>query len=170
MRRELLVGCGNARNKQVRFEGIPSEWENLTTLDIDPETDCDVVHDLNVIPYPFEDNSFDEIAAYEVLEHCGTLGDWKFFFAQFYEFWRILKPGGHFVATVPMWDSPWMFGDPGHTRAIPKQSLIFLNRKEYEQVGKTSMTDYSRAWKGDFETVAVEETEHRMAFVLKANK
>ena len=30
---------------------------------------CDVVHDLNVFPYPFSVNSFDEVRIYHVLEH-----------------------------------------------------------------------------------------------------
>jgi SAM-dependent methyltransferase len=167
---ELLVGCGNSRAKQISFEGISPEWTDLTSLDFDPETGCDVVHDLNALPYPFADGQFDEVHAYEVLEHCGRQGDWKFFFDQFHEFWRILKPGGYFIATVPMWDSPWAWGDPQHCRVIPKQALIFLNQAEYGQIGNTAMTDYRRWWKGNFETVAVEETEHRLGFVLKAIK
>jgi SAM-dependent methyltransferase len=167
---ELLVGCGNSRAKIITFDGIPSEWQALTTLDLDPETGCDVVHDLNVLPYPFADGQFDEVHAYEVLEHCGRQGDWKFFFDQFHEFWRILKPGGYFIATVPMWDSPWAWGDPQHCRVLPKESLIFLNQREYNQVGNTGMTDYRRWWKGNFETVALEETEHRLGFVLRALK
>jgi len=167
---ELLIGCGNARNKQLSFDGIPKDWVELTTLDIDPGVKPDVVHDLNVLPYPFADNSFDEIHAYEVLEHCGRQGDWKYFFAQFHELWRILKPNGYLCATVPMWDSPWAWGDPQHCRVIPKESLIFLNQGEYVQVGQTALTDYRQWWKGNLETVAVEETEHRMGFVLKAIK
>ena len=168
--RELLVGCGNARKKNVSFEDIRSEWASLTTLDIDQGVKPDVVHDLSVLPLPFEDNSFNEIHAYEVLEHCGRQGDWKFFLDQFGEFWRILKPGGYFIATCPMWDSPWAWGDPGHTRVITKGSLIFLNREEYSQIGNTAMTDYRQWLKCDFETVAVQENEHQMAFVLKARK
>lgn len=167
---ELLVGCGNDHRKKVTFPEVPSEWCQLVTLDVDDGIECDVHHDLNILPLPFDDGMFDEVHAYEVLEHTGTQGDWRFFFDQFYEFWRILKPGGYFVATVPMWDSPWAWADPGHRRVISKQSLIFLNQAEYSQVGRTAMTDYRGWWKGNFEVLAATEAEHSMAFVLKAIK
>jgi SAM-dependent methyltransferase len=167
---ELLVGCGTDRRKKVRFEQIPDDWTNLTTLDVDPSVKPDVVWDLNNTYLPFNDSQFDEVHAYECLEHVGRQGDWKFFFDQFADFWRILKPNGYFVATVPMWDSPWAWGDPGHTRVLPRQALIFLNQGEYEQLGETAMTDYRPWWKGNFETIAVHESEHQMAFVLKAIK
>lgn len=168
---ELLIGCGNDRRKKVTFPEVPNEWSGeLVTLDVDESCNPNVVHDLNIIPYPFDDAMFDEIHAYEVLEHCGRQGDWRFFFDQFYEFWRILKPGGYLVATVPMWDSPWAWGDPGHTRVIPKEALIFLNQSEYGQIGRTAMTDYRPWWKGDFETIGLSESGHTMAFVLRARK
>jgi SAM-dependent methyltransferase len=170
MKRELLIGCGNNRDKKVHGTWTTPEWSELTTLDIDAGVNPDVVHDLNQLPYPFEDNQFDEIHAYEVLEHCGQQGDWRFFFAQFSEFWRILKPDGLFVATVPMWDSPWAWGDPGHTRVITRGSLIFLDQREYLQVGTSAMTDYRSVWKGDFQGFAAIEKEHSFGFILKCVK
>jgi len=169
--RELLLGCGNNREKRIRQGGRPGEWQSLTTLDIDPGVKPDIVHDLNVMPLPFADNAFDEVHAYECLEHTGTQGDWRFFFAQFEELWRILKPDGLLCVTVPMWDSPWAWGDPGHTRVIPRQSLIFLSQANYAaEVGTTSLTDYRPWFKGDFEFVTFNEGEHQFGFILKALK
>ena len=168
--RELLLGAGNDRRKKVSGDVIPAEWADLTTLDVDPDCKPDVVHDLNVLPYPFPDNSFDEVHAYQVMEHLGSQGDVKFFFDQFNELYRILKPGGLFVASVPMWDSPWAWSDPGHRRVITRHSLAFLRKDEYQQLGKTSMADYRSYLRCDFETVGVREEEHEMAFVLKALK
>jgi len=168
---ELLIGCGNDRKKKVTFKEIPEEWTQLTTLDIDPTIDCDVHHDLNNLPLPFDDNQFNEIHAYEVLEHCGQQGDWQFFFNQFYEFWRILKPGGFLIGSCPMWDSPWAWGDPGHRRIISAESLIYLSQEQYEkQVGKNAMTDYRGWWKGDFELFAKQEDNDTLGFVLKVIK
>lgn len=170
MKRELLIGCGNSRTKKVNGSWTSPDWSSLTTLDVDPTTKPDVIHDLNVLPYPFDDNTFDEIHAYEVLEHCGRQGDWKFFFDQWLEFWRILKPDGLFVATVPLYNSEWAWGDPGHTRVITPGSLIFLDQREYIQIGESSMTDYRPWWKGDFQVFAKIEKSPSFGFILKAQK
>lgn len=173
---ELLIGCGNDLHKKVTFDKIPKDWMELVTLDFDESLDAaaspsHVNHDLNNLPYPFGDNVFDEIHAYEVLEHCGTQGDWRFFFNQFYEFWRILKPGGYFVATVPTWDGKWAWGDPGHRRIINEGSLVFLSQKQYrDQVGKTAMADYRPWYKADFNIDSIGEKGDVMAFVLQAIK
>ena len=168
---ELLIGAGNDRRKKVTFSSIPEQWCELVTLDNNPSLDVHYHHDLNNIPYPFDDDMFDEIHAYEVLEHCGKQGDWRFFFDQFHEFWRILKPGGWFIATCPMWDSPWAWGDPGHTRIISPESLVFLSQEEYEkQVGVNAMTDYREWYKADFELYTKQEGDHNWGFVLKAKK
>lgn len=176
--RELLIGCGSRRQKNITLPGRSEgrEFTNLTTLDINPDHKPDVVHDLNSLPYPFEDNSFDEIHAYEVMEHVGNQGDYRFFFAQWEELYRILKPDGQFYGTSPLWHSPWAWGDPGHTRVIQAESLIFLSQEQYhKQIGVTPMTDYRFCYKADFEPLAIQpagdaERPVQMAYVLQAKK
>jgi len=148
---ELLVGAGNSREKRV---GLSDDltFKNLVTLDMSPDCKPDVIHDLNELPLPFKKNSFDEIHAYEVLEHVGKQGDWRFFFNQFDEFARILKPRGLFIATSPPSTSPWIWGDPGHTRYMGPEVYTFLLREQYDiQIGKTSMTDYRRYFSSNWE-------------------
>ncbi len=168
--RELLIGCGSSIRKQIRKANDPEAFVNVTTLDIEPRHNPDVVHDLNILPWPFDDNTFDEVHAHEVLEHLGKQGDYKAFFAHFSEIWRVLKPDGLLYASVPMWDSPWAWADPGHTRIIAKHSLIFLNQDEYSQVGKTSITDYRGCYSADLVTIALEESENTLSFILQARK
>ena len=168
---ELLVGCGNDREKKIGMEGMPQAWTELITLDIDEDCNPNVVHDLEDLPLPFDDDMFDEVHAYEILEHTGQQGDWRFFFNQFYEFWRILKPGGLLVGTVPMWDDLWAWSDPGHKRVITHGTLVFLSQKEYKvQVGNGAMTDYRAYWDGDFELAAMQESDRQFGFVLRAVK
>lgn len=171
MKRELLIGCGRNLNKQLSSNASDNEWSDVTTLDINPDHKPDVVWNLENLPLPFEDNSFDEIHAYEVLEHTGSQGDYKFFFAQFEEFYRILKPEGLICATVPNWQSPWAWGDPSHKRVILLESLTFLSQQEYiNQVGKTPMSDFRYIYKADFDLIGYNNSEHNLGFILKAIK
>lgn len=166
---ELLIGCGNRREKVAHKRGNEA-WTDLTTLDIDPACGADVIHDLDVLPYPFADDSFDEIHASEVLEHCGRQGDWRFFFGQFSEFWRILRPDGLFAASCPSSRSPWAWADPGHTRVLLPETLHFLAQPSYAEVGDTAMTDYRDVWSGDFDVINATDDGAAFRFVLRAVK
>ncbi len=170
--RELLLGAGSRREKLLAVSPDVKEWKNLTTLDIIAAHGVDVVHDLNVKPWPFADNTFDELHAYEVMEHLGQQGDYQAFFSDFYEAWRILKPGGRFYGTTPGNNALWTWGDPGHTRVICGETLTYLSQDQYKkQIGITSMTDYRPFWKGDFD-ISLQEVlgESCFAFCLRAIK
>lgn len=167
MRKELLLGCGSRIEKSLTFDAIPPVFQSVVTVDINPEHKPDIVHDLNVLPYPFADEEFDEIHAYEVLEHLGRQGDYKFFFGQFEEFHRILKPGGYVCASVPAWDNEWAWADPGHTRVICPKSLMFLEQEFYKGVGSDARTDYRDVYKGDFAVLAMQEKNANFFFVLQ---
>jgi SAM-dependent methyltransferase len=170
---ELLIGCGSTRDR--RLPPGRRGWKKLVTLDHNADHGPDVVHDLELLPYPFEDDTFEEVHAYEVLEHLGRQGDWRAFFAQFSELWRILKPGGYLAATCPSWRSLWAWGDPSHTRIISSGSLVFLDQEQYRiQVGKTVMSDFRFCYKADFRPMLVnmkgEESGEGFSFILQAVK
>ena len=172
MKRELLIGCGSERTKRLTCDGS-KDWSNLTTLDYNKDHKPDVVWDLmhKDVLLPNWINYFDEIHAYEVLEHLGQQGDYRLFFKQFEAFHRALKPGGHFLATCPSRHSVWALGDPSHTRILVKENLVFLSQSAYEdQVGKSSMSDFRNIYKANFEPVFVDEGPETFIFVLRAIK
>jgi len=166
-------------------------WKNVVTVDRNPDCSPDYVMELAGIdwklranfllqprdevlfdPHPhrrFRDRIFDEVHAYEVLEHLGHQGDERSFFAHFEMIWRMLKPGGFLCGTVPSRYSPWLWGDPGHRRAILPVSLIFLRQAHYtEWVGRGPSSDYRSIYGGNFHIVHSGDNEETHTFVLQA--
>jgi len=169
MKTELLLGCGSNWVKRLN-PGDSADWSNLTTLDYNASHSPDVVHDLRIHPLPLADEMFDEVHAYEVLEHLAPQGDYKFFFSEFSEYHRILKPDGIFCASVPAPDSPWALGDPSHTRIFHPYFLTFLSQAAYQkQVGNTSMSDFRDIYKVDFAVEYTEVIEGNFYFILRRN-
>lgn len=167
---ELLIGCGSTRDKRVWAKGMPKEWIDLVTLDKSPDVGANIVHDLDVFPYPFGDGMFDEIHAYDVLEHCGTQGDDGYFFGQFKEFWRILKDRGHFCFIVPMWNHPLAWGVPDHKRCLPKDIFAFLDRDYYADLGKpgTNKADYRHLLGPvNFKVIGFREEGEHLSMILQ---
>jgi len=164
------MGCGARRDRRIAINHR-EEWDDLVTVDNNANHNPDVVHDLEVFPWPFPDSLFDEVHAYEVIEHLGQQGDYRSFFRLFEEIHRVLRPSGAFAATCPSWRSMWAWGDPSHRRVLTSGTLVFLNQQEYvRQVGKTPMSDFRYCYRGDFEPVNVQEDEERFWFVLEAIK
>jgi SAM-dependent methyltransferase len=186
-KRELLLGCGTSRDKKLALDD-DTQWGTLVTLDVVPQYRPDVVWNLSSLePLPFEDDSFDTISAYEVLEHIGNQGDWETLAHQFSDYWRVLKPNGLFYATVPCWKSMWAWGDPDHKRVINEGTLTFVNQMSYGPNGRgmTPMVEYRACYRGDFDvahcahSVGTKENpsgmrlvhdDCKLIFVLKAVK
>lgn len=191
--RELLLGCGHSRDKRMpSLDGNP-HWRDLITLDSNPDCKPDVVCNLDWSPWVCYEHrgidtesrgegnhpligadQFDEVHAYEVLEHLGYQGIARTFFDTFTEIWRILKPGGHLCATVPSRFSPWLWGDPSHRRAILPETLVFLNQAEYiaqlDGPRTTPMSDFRDLYHADFNLKVSEDNRSVHAFVLEAVK
>lgn len=169
----LLVGCGNNHAKQVIFDG-QSEWTgDLVKLDMYPDCGADVVWDMDETavhkkPLPFDDGVFDEIGAYNCMEHWGRQGDWRGWFYEMGEYWRILKSGGLMGVLVPIGGDA--LADPGHTRFFQANYFGFLSQIFYErnEVKATCFTDYRWAWKLNFDVLYLKEIGgHHLAVVLR---
>jgi hypothetical protein len=114
---------------------------------------------------------FHEVHAYEVLEHLGSQGDYRSFFDSFHNIYDLLVPGGYLCATVPSRYSAWLWGDPGHRRAVLPESLVFLDQGEYaKQCGITAMSDYRFYYKDDFKAVSGKDDRSTFSFILQAIK
>jgi hypothetical protein len=167
---ELLLGCGFVHNKMLWPTFGKQEWESLHTVDINESCNPDTIWDLNKIPLPFDNNIASEIHAYNVFEHTGFQGDYKFFFKQFEDLWRILKPDGYLFASTPWWNSLWALGDPGHTRVINNGTITFLCQDQYKNCSTSMRTDYRWCYKGNFKIVHSEVKDETYYFSLQAIK
>jgi hypothetical protein len=165
--KSLLLGAGHDRRKKVYLDGQEKWAGTLVTLDMGPDSKPDVVWDLDVRPLPFQDEEFDELAAYDVLEHVGRAGDWRGWFDEFAEYHRILKPGGQFGIIVPIGRDA--FADPGHTRFIGQNWFGFLNQDFYARniAAGNPVTDYRWYWKHNFDIAFIRNLEdHHLALIL----
>ena len=154
MTKVLLIGSGHNHDRQIRCADEPLSYDDdqyeLVTLDMNPDIGATVVWDMENRPLPFADEEFDEIAAFNVLEHWGQVGDWRGWFDEFAEYHRILKPGGNFRSLTPLGED--RFADPGHTRFIGPNSFGFLNQDFYQHNidEGNPVTDYRWYYKADF--------------------
>lgn len=94
----LNLGCGN---KPI---------EDAVNHDLTKHRDyVDVTWDLDEMPWPWEDASYDLIVAYSVFEHLK-----EDLVVILNECWRILRPGGKVRLKLPHWNSDISHRDPTH--------------------------------------------------------
>lgn len=83
----------------------------------------EVIHDIESGKYPFEDNTFDEVLAFSVLEHT------KDIIKQFEEIWRVCKNGAIVSIEVPYYNSPDSFRDPTHKSYFTERTMEYFTDK-----------------------------------------
>ena len=111
---KIHLGCGTKR-----MEG----WLNVDQF---ASLKPDLVVDLAEFPWPWPDNSVEEIYSHHVFEHlantCATM----------MECWRILKPGGTVETIVPYAANQLYLQDPTHCRPWTDVTVdYFLNDHPY---------------------------------------
>lgn len=105
----LDIGCGE--NKQD---------ENFVGMDVRPLEGVDIVHDINVHPWPLPDGCVSLAVASHLVEHIPRTalngnGETIFPFMAFMnEVWRVMQVGGQFAIAMPYAGSPGYFQDPTH--------------------------------------------------------
>lgn len=117
----LNLGCGKAR--------IPG---SIGVDRVRIENYVDIVHNLDETPYPFGNDSVDEIHFYHVLEHLQNP------VRKLEEIHRILKPGGVLFMRVPHFSAMGAFTDLTHVRPFGYTSFDCFEKKHYQHFYTTA--------------------------------
>jgi SAM-dependent methyltransferase len=104
----LELGCGRTKHP------------NAVGIDRISLPGVDVVHDLNRSPYPFEDNTFDEVYAIHVIEHLDSV------LAVMEEIHRITRPNARVVIITPHHSDAISWQDPTHKWHLNSYSFSYF--------------------------------------------
>lgn len=113
----LDVGCG--KNKT----------EGAIGIDFCKIEGVDIIHDLNVFPYPFDDNTFDRVIMKHIIEHLDNI------VRVMEEIHRICKPGAEVLIKTPHFSCRDSWRDPTHKYHLALDSFDYFTEN-------TSLTNY----------------------------
>ncbi len=122
--KRLDIGCGNNKTPGSVY------------LDVDKDANPDILHDLNIFPYPIEDNSMDEIVAKHIIEHLDHPQEF------INELYRILKPGGTVFIETPHFTSYVAYSEVQHKLFYSYFLLVNLVRPTSFKTIKEEITFY----------------------------
>jgi hypothetical protein len=94
-------------------------WVNLDVVKL---PGVDVVHDLDEVPWPFQDGVASEVKGEDVFEH---VADPLAFMA---ECWRVLVPGGSLRLRTTWWQAENAYTDPTHRRFCTPKTFDYWCR------------------------------------------
>lgn len=116
----LDLGCG--RNKREGFVGV-DKYETEQT---------DLVFDLLTYPWPWADNSVDELNVSHFFEHIPGLDRPRFM----EEVYRVMKPGAKALFVVPYYKSPRAYQDFSHAwPPVCEQAFLYFSKAWREAPG-----------------------------------
>ncbi len=96
-------------------------------INVDKYGEPDLVCDLEQFPWPWEDNSVDEICLDNVLEHLGQ--ETETFLTIIQELYRVCKSGAIISITVPHPRHNTFINDPTHVRSITVDGMHLFSKK-----------------------------------------
>ena len=133
-----------------------NEWINH---DIKKHRDeIEMVFDLDKVPWPLENNLFDRVKAFDVLEHLNNVIGFMD------EVWRILKPNGIFNCKVCGYKNENFWVDPTHKHAFAPKSMDYFDPDT--EIGKIYSYYTDKKW----EILKFRESKNNYYWKLKPIK
>jgi predicted SAM-dependent methyltransferase len=105
----LNLGCGSKKTPG---------WINTDKV---PDCDPDQVVDLEQLPWPWPDNSVDEVMLSHVLEHIGQ--STELYLGIIKELYRVCRDGATITVIVPHPRHDHFLNDPTHVRIVTEEGL-----------------------------------------------
>lgn len=99
---------------------VLKEGKHIVHLDRVKLPHIEAVHDIESGKYPFDDNTFDEVLAFSVLEHTTNI------VKQMEEIHRVCKNGAKVFIEVPYYNSPDACGDPTHKSFFTERTMEYF--------------------------------------------
>jgi predicted SAM-dependent methyltransferase len=103
----------------------PRAFADAVNVDITPDTNPDVVHDVREFPWPFEDDRFSAVRAIDVLEHLPDL------VATMEEIHRVCRPGATVDIVVPHFSCNNSYTDPTHLHHLGIMSFDYFTGEHH---------------------------------------
>ncbi|MFA5146546.1 MAG: class I SAM-dependent methyltransferase [Candidatus Omnitrophota bacterium] len=111
----LDLGCGNRK------------FEKATGVDRSPNTAADIIHDLDIFPYPIEDDTFDIVICRHSIEHI------LYICKAMEEIYRITRPNGSVIIVYPHFSAIGCYSEPEHFHALSYSAFeFFCNTNRYK--------------------------------------
>ena len=98
----------------------PRPIPGALNVDVSAEVGADVVHDLDVRPWPLPSDHFERVVAADVLEHVRDLAP------VLEELHRVCAPGARVELSTPHFSSRNAYTDPTHRRAFGFHTLDYF--------------------------------------------
>jgi glycosyltransferase involved in cell wall biosynthesis/predicted SAM-dependent methyltransferase len=119
---EITKAINAEKESNLKLELGCGEYvaEGFIGVDMKKADHVGIVHDLNVFPWPFKDNTVSHIRAYHIFEHL------KDIISVMNECYRILKPEGILELEVPTTDGHGAFSDPTHVSFWNQDTLNYF--------------------------------------------
>lgn len=140
---KIHFGCG--KSKKPGYIGV----------DLAQLPGVDIIHNLNVFPYPFKTNEADDLLLENILEHLPNT------IAVMEELWRISRNSGTLHISVPYYNSQGAHTDPTHVRFFSEHSFDY-----FAPDGENFLSFYNFYSKARFNILSITPIQNHFLFLF----